>query len=217
MRRAYAESLIGFVLTGLWDLGFEIGHAARTVAECERLASEDPTVLASLLDARFLAGSFGFFGRLDAGVIQIAKDSGADALAAALAPRFSASLEPERLARDEQEPDVKRGPGALRDIQRLLWIARLRLRHDAPSRQPGAADAAAGYSPCVLIEARRFLWQVRCHLHLLTGRAQDRLVRELQPGVARRLGLGHGPAGVAKLLSRHRAHTGSVRALLGAA
>jgi [protein-PII] uridylyltransferase len=216
VRRAYAERLIGFVLTGLWDLGFEIGHAARTVAECERLASADPTVLASLLDSRFLTGSFGLYGRLDAGVTQIAKEMGAEALAAALVPRFSAPFEARRIARDEDEPDVKRGRGALRDIQRLLWIARLRHGHDAPSRQPGAADRAAG-APCVLIEARRFLWQVRCHLHLLTGRAQDRLIRELQPRVARRLGLGHGIAGVAELLGRHRAHTDSVRALLAVA
>ena len=51
----HAERLIGFVLTGLWDLGFEVGHTSRTVAECEELASAKPKVLASLLDARFLA------------------------------------------------------------------------------------------------------------------------------------------------------------------
>jgi [protein-PII] uridylyltransferase len=117
---------------------------------------------------------------------------------------------------DEDEPDVKRGAGALRDIQYLLWLARLDhlgTGSDARSELAGP-DAPV---PPILAEARRFLWQVRCHLHLLTGRAQDRLVRELHPRVARRLGLGHGTAGVAELLSRHRAHTGSVRALLRAA
>jgi hypothetical protein len=56
---ASAERLIGFVLTGLWDLGFTVGHATRTAAECRALADADPVVLASLLDARFLAGAHG--------------------------------------------------------------------------------------------------------------------------------------------------------------
>ena len=72
--------------------------------------------------------------------------------------------------------------------------------------------------PAVVADARRFLWQVRCHLHLLAGHAQDRMVRELQPLVARRLGLGRGPnTGVAELMDRHHGYTSSVRALLTAA
>jgi hypothetical protein len=109
VRRAYAERLIGYLLTGLWDLGFQIGHAARTVAECERLPRAEPTVLARLLDSGFLAGSFGLYGRLDAGVTQISKEMGAEAPAAALAPRFSAPLETRRMASDEDQPDIKRG------------------------------------------------------------------------------------------------------------
>jgi [protein-PII] uridylyltransferase len=97
--RAYAERLIGFLLTGLWDLGFEVGHTSRTIAECEALARAEPKVLVSLLDARFLAGSFSPFVRLETAVRQMAKDLGAE-------------------AGDEEEPDVKRSPGALRDIQR---------------------------------------------------------------------------------------------------
>lgn len=135
-------------------------------------------------------------------------------MAAAVAPPLPASRG--RTAVDEEEPDVKRGPGALRDIQRLLWIA----TRDHVGADPGARSELAGPHatvPPALADARRFLWQVRCYLHLLAGRTQDRLLRELQPLVARRLGLGRGPdTGVAELMARHRAYTHSVRALLTA-
>jgi [protein-PII] uridylyltransferase len=214
--RAHAERVIGFVLAGLWDLGFEVGHATRTVAECMKLARIDHSVFGSLLDARFLAGSFGLHAMLEGDVRQAVTAVGAQALAAALAPRPAASLEAARAANDEAEPDVKRGPGALRDIQRLLWLARL----GHGGADSGAQSALAGPDatvPPTVADARRFLWQVRCHLHLLAGRARDRLVRELQPLVACRLGLGRGPdAGAAELMDRYHAHTRAVRALLSA-
>jgi [protein-PII] uridylyltransferase len=77
----------------------------------------------------------------------------------------------------EDEPDVKRGPGGLRDLQRALWANACASARSMPLK------------PSRLVQAHRFLWQVRCHLHLLAGRAEDRLCRSLQPGIARRLGL----------------------------
>jgi [protein-PII] uridylyltransferase len=214
--RANAERLIGSVLTGLWDLGFEVGHTSRTLAECEALASAEPKVLASLFDARFLAGSFSLYGRLDASVRQTAKEIGREALAAGLAPGLSTSLEGHRAAHDDEEPDVKRGPGALRDIQRLLWLARLKHVGTA-SGAPSELARLHATMPPIVGDARRFLWQVRCHLHLLAGRAQDRLVHELQAPIARRLGLGRGSdTGVAELMGCYHAYTRAVRALLTA-
>ena len=207
--RGHAERLVGFMLTGLWDLGFEVGHATRTVAECMAVGRADHSVLTSLLDARFLAGSCSLHAMLDGEVWRTAQDVGGRALAAALAPTRAASRGP--TVDDEHEPDVKRGPGALRDIQRLQWLTRL----DPAGAQVGAWSEPArpdATMPPVLADARRFLWKVRCHLHVLAGRAQDRLVRELQPLVARRLGLGRGPHD--ELLDLYHGHTRAVRALL---
>jgi [protein-PII] uridylyltransferase len=209
--RAHAERLIGFVLTGLWDLGFEVGHTSRTLAECAELARAEPKVLASLFDARFLAGSFSLYGRLENGVRQTANDIGTEAFAAALAPRLSAPPDG-AWAVDEDEPDVKRGPGALRDIQRLLWLARLQHVGTEPGAPSDLARPHATMLP-IVGDARRFLWRVRCHLHLLAGRAQDRLLRELQPVVARGLGLGRGSD---ELMGCYHAYTRAVRALLTA-
>jgi [protein-PII] uridylyltransferase len=212
--RAQAERLISFVLTGLWDLGFEVGHASRTSGECVAFARNNHVALTSLLDARFLAGSFGVHAMLKDEVRQAAKELGAKALTVALRPTDPASRG--STADDEAEPDVKRGPGALRDIQRLLWLARLD-HVDADFGAPSELGGLDATVPPIVAEARRFLWQVRCHLHLLAGRAQDRLVDELQPLVARRLGLRAGSdAGVAELMACYRAYTHAVRAVLTA-
>jgi [protein-PII] uridylyltransferase len=106
---------------------------------------------------------------------------------------------------------VKRGRGGLRDIQRWLWLAQL-------GHHSAGHEAAAGAlePPATLVEARRFLWQVRAHLHLIAGGAQDRLRHDLQPAVATRLGIGRGAAGAAALLRAYRRHMQSVRTLLKA-
>jgi [protein-PII] uridylyltransferase len=212
--RAQAERLISFVLTGLWDLGFEVGHASRTAGECVAFARVNHVALTSLLDARFLAGSFGVHAMLKDEARQAAQELGATALTVALRPTDPASRG--STADDEAEPDVKRGPGALRDIQRLLWLARLD-HVDADFGAPSELGGLDATVPPIVAEARRFLWQVRCHLHLLAGRAQDRLVDELQPLVARRLGLRAGSdAGVAELMACYRAYTNAVRTVLTA-
>ena len=97
-----------------------------------------------------------------------------DAVGSALSPT------PRHAPRDvyalEDEPDLKRGPGGLRDLQRALWANACASARSMPLK------------PSRLVQAHRFLWLVRCHLHLLVGRAEDRLKSALQPDVARRLG-----------------------------
>ena len=103
-------------------------------------------------------------------------------------------------AQTPDEPDVKRGPGGLRDLQRALSVNTL-----ASGRPTALAEPA-------LIEAYRFLWLVRCHLHLLVGRAEDRLSLALQPGIARRLGFGepYGTNPALRLLHVFRRHAQNV-------
>jgi len=98
------------------------------------------------------------------------------------------------------EPDVKRGPGGLRDLQRALSVNAL------------ASGRPAALAEPTLIEAHRFLWLVRCHLHLLVGRAEDRLSSALQPEVARRLGFDEprGTIAAPRLLHILRRHAHNV-------
>ena len=90
---------------------------------------------------------------------------------------------------------MKKGSGALRDIQRLRWLARL--------QAPGSFAAA---------DVQLDLTAERCHPHLLTGRAEERLARPLQAQLALRMGLGRAGS---TLLAQHHAHTRAVRALAG--
>jgi [protein-PII] uridylyltransferase len=176
---AAMAACVNAVVAGLWDLGFVLDHAARSSRDCLDLARDEPAVLASLVDRRFLWGGFGLFAALDADL--------ADLFSGPLAARWrravnSAMASTSRVAvhgaqTQEDEPDVKRSPGGLRDLQRAL-----------------SANTLASGRPMTLVEPRlveahRFLWLVRCHLHLLVGRAEDRLSSTLQPSVARRLGL----------------------------
>jgi [protein-PII] uridylyltransferase len=191
---------VNAVVAGLWDLGFVLDHAARTCRDSVDLAQSEPTVLASLLDRRFLWGGFGLFAALDADLARLF--SGPDAArwrCAVDSAMGSTRRDALRGAqRSDDEPDVKRGPGSLRDLQRMRAASIL-----ASGRATALAEPA-------LIEAQRFLWLVRCHLHLLVGRAEDRLSSPLQADVARRLGFGGSPGAAARLLHHFRGHAHNV-------
>jgi len=202
------EACISAVVASLWDLGFVVDHAARSVRECVELAKDDATVLAGLVDRRFRWGGFGLFRSLDTDITALLsgpdaghwRDAVGDALSSA---RRFAPLEMQAL---DAEPDLKRGPGGLRDLQRAIWA------NGRASRRPMPLTQSS------LIEAHRFLWLVRCHLHLLAGRAEDRLSLSLQPGVACRLGLDAPHKSAAPLLlDLFRYHTRNVLAAAGVA
>jgi [protein-PII] uridylyltransferase len=199
---AATAACVSSVVAGLWDLGFVLDHAARSSRECLDLALAEPTVLASLLDRRFLWGGFGLFAALDADLADLFSGPHAaqwrEAIASALASTRRDALHGAQTP--EYEPDVKRGPGGLRDLQRALSVNTL-----ASGRPKALAEPT-------LVEAHRFLWLVRCHLHLLVGRAEDRLSSALQPGVARRLGFDEprGTSAAPRLLRLFRRHAHNV-------
>lgn len=181
------EAVVEFVLYVLWDLGFKVGSAARSVEEGLSLARTDMMVRTTLLEARVLAGdrtlAEDFLKRFRAMV------KGADPR-----PFIAAKLE-ERAARHDKagavryrvEPNIKDGKGGLRDLNTLFWIA----RSLAPESDMGAAvldDLLTARERRTFEEAFDFLWRVRAHLHLTAGRAEEKLTFDLQPEVARRMG-----------------------------
>jgi [protein-PII] uridylyltransferase len=199
---AATAACVNAVVAGLWDLGFVLDHAARSSRECLDLARDEPAVLASLLDRRFLWGGFGLFATLDADLAGLFSGPHAarwrGAVDSAMAGTRQDALH--GVQAPEDEPDVKRGPGGLRDLQRALSANTL-----ASGRPTTLAEPT-------LFEAHRFLWLVRCHLHLLVGRAEDRLSSALQPGVARRIGFDepHGINAAPRLLHLFRRHAHNV-------
>jgi [protein-PII] uridylyltransferase len=200
------KACIRAVVAGLWDLGFVLDHAARSASECLALASDDATVLAGLVDRRFLWGGFGLFTSLDTDIKVLLSGPEAGRWRDAVGDALSSTHRhaPCQTQGLDDEPDLKRGPGGLRDLQRAIWANTL-----ASGRPMSLTEAP-------LIEAHRFLWLVRCHLHFLAGRAEDRLSLSLQPGIAHRLGLDapNRPA-APLLLDLFRYHAGNVLAAIG--
>ncbi len=185
----HAESVIEYMLYALWDLGFKVGHASRTVEECLRLAKGDFTIRTALLETRRLCG--------DAGLVDELRRRFRGELVDGTAGEFVAAKLKERDERHARagasrymvEPNVKEGKGALRDLNTLFWIAQYLHPVDKPSELV-RLDMFTPREFTAFTRAFDFLWAVRAHLHFVTGRAEERLTFDLQPEIATRMGYG---------------------------
>ena len=184
---AHAESVIEFMLYALWDLGFKVGHASRTIEECLKLSREDFTIRTSILESRRLTGDERLAQELKRRFREdVIKGTGSEFVAAKLKERD------ERHARAGAsrylvEPNVKEGKGALRDLNTLFWIAQYLHPVDSPDHAL-SLEMFDRRDVRAFIRAFDFLWAVRCHLHFVTGRPEERLSFDLQPEIARRMG-----------------------------
>ncbi|QOW21361.1 [protein-PII] uridylyltransferase [Novilysobacter avium] len=170
----------------LWDCGLPVGHAVRSLEQCTQASIEDITVLTALLEARPL----------------MANEHERRELQAAVSPRlvwppqqfFEAKrLElRERHARfddtaDNLEPNLKEGPGGLRDVQTLNWMA-LRIIGTADMESLVAFGQMGADEVATLERERRGLARLRYGLHLVAGKREERLRFDFQKLLATRLG-----------------------------
>ncbi|MDR3373770.1 MAG: [protein-PII] uridylyltransferase [Ancalomicrobiaceae bacterium] len=183
----WGESVIEYILYMLWDLGLKVGHATRNVEECIRQARADFTVRTAILEARFLWGEKSLYDemtrRFDEEVV---KSTGVEFIAAKLAERDERHKR-QGGSRYLVEPNIKEGKGGLRDLQTLYWIAKYFYR----VRDPADLITKGVFSKAEYARFRRcedFLWAIRCHMHFVTGRAEERLSFDLQREIAGRLG-----------------------------
>ena len=187
-RTPHVEQMAEFLLFRLYDLGLKVGHSVRSVAECVKLAKADLTVRTALLETRFVWGSPGALRGVRAR-LPGARSWRAAARTSSRPSSPSATQRHEKLgdSRFLLEPNIKEGKGGLRDLHTLMWIGRF--LYDV--REPGELvrhGVLTRQSLETFIRSRRFLWTVRCHLHYLAGRAEERLTFDLQPEIARRMG-----------------------------
>ncbi len=200
----HGESVLEYMLYALWDMGLKVGHAFRTPDECVRLAREDVTIKTSLLDMRFICG--------DGELFEDARKAFQDKCVEGQDAQFIADKLAERDARHARqgdtryvvEPNVKESKGGLRDLQTLYWIIKHMEGGEAlEDVMKSSVFARADYRRYV--RAARFFWTVRCHLHYLTGRAEERLGFDLQPEIAERMGYRDrgGQLGVERFMKRY--------------
>jgi [protein-PII] uridylyltransferase len=181
------QKIVETLLYVLWDLKQKVGHATRTVDECLKQARADMTIRTTLIEARLVTGDKALFETLQT---RFDRD-----IVAKTAPEFvSAKLaeREERVARAGAsrylvEPNIKEGKGGLRDLNTLFWISkyvyRVRNAHELVSAGLFSQAEFGLFRRC-----EEFLWSVRCRLHFLAGRAEERLSFDVQRPIARQLG-----------------------------
>lgn len=182
----WAESVIESMLYMLWDLKLKVGHSCRTVKDCLRLGREDYTIRTALLEHRFIAGNAALAEKLRTVLrTELFRGTEAEFIEAKLAERAERHRRQGGM-RYVLEPNVKEGKGGLRDLQALYWIAKyihqVETAADLVDRGVFTHDEYDTFA-----QAEDFLWAVRCHMHLITGRATDQLTFDLQVEVARRM------------------------------
>ncbi len=183
----WGESVVEYILYMLWDLGQKVGHATRTLNECVRLSRSDMTIRTAILEARFIDGEKKLYDELiekfDKDVL---RNTSAEFIAAKLAER-DARHNQQGNSRYMVEPNIKEGKGGLRDIQTLFWIGQYAYRvRRARALIKAGVFTEEEYNR--FKKANNHLWTVRCHLHFLTDRPEERLSFDVQRELSTRLG-----------------------------
>ncbi len=183
---AWAEQVIESILYTLWDLGLKVGHSSRSLDEMIRMAKGDLTIRTALLESRYVWGDQPLYDdaskRFDAEVL------------AGTARSFVTEKLAERDTRHKRmgdsryvvEPNLKEGKGGLRDLHTLFWIGKYMHRVQSV---PELVDRGL-LTKAELLQFQKtenFLWAVRCHLHMLAGRAEERLTFDVQREIAQRM------------------------------
>ena len=184
---AATKALVEAILYPLWDLGLKVGQSVRTVTESTNYAKDDLHLHVALLETRHLCGSPELFAQLEAKTAALLSGQ-------AWKPFARAIVESQRKRREKaggsaylQEPDLKNGVGALRDVQGCVWIARTARNGVGP-----AGLAASGFLPAVDLqkfeEAKQVLLRLRCELHFQVTRPTEQLSLERQNTMSAALG-----------------------------
>ncbi len=184
-RREVRHALEKFIVF-LWDIGLEVGHSVRTLSECSHAASHDITIMTNLVEARLITGDRVLFNKLQEATNTKQMWPSDEFLHAKQAEQHKRYAKFDNTAYN-LEPNIKGGPGGLRDMQVITWVAKrhfgVRTLHDLVTHQ---FLTETEYQD--LIAEQDFLWQIRFALHLLNKRREDRLLFDYQVALAKQFG-----------------------------
>jgi [protein-PII] uridylyltransferase len=182
----WSEQVIESILYTLWDLGLKVGHSSRSLDEMVKMCKSDLTIRTAMLESRYVWGDQLLYDEASA---RFDKD-----VLAGTARTFVTDKLAERDARHKRmgdsryvvEPNLKEGKGGLRDLHTLFWIGKYIHRVQSVSelveRGLLSKEELRQFQ-----KAENFLWAVRCHLHAITGRAEERLTFDVQREIASRM------------------------------
>ena len=183
----WGESVVEYLLYLLWDLGLKVGHATRSVEQSLKLSKGDITIRTALLDARYILGDQSLFAALTRRFqAEVVRGTAREFVEAKLTERDERHQRA-GASRYRVEPNIKDGKGGLRDLHTLHWLAKY-LYGNGLSEANAETSVFSNEEYSTFRRCEDFLWTVRCHLHFLAGRAEERLTFDLQPAMAERLG-----------------------------
>jgi [protein-PII] uridylyltransferase len=201
------------VVYGLWDVDFEVGQVVSSVSGLNKLMREDFSAQTTYLEPQFILGDRDFFQQWHHALLQ--------SYGTKQQKRFLHSLLQYREKRFSQfgesiyllEPQIKEGPGALRDLHSLRWTG-LVLLGTSDLQEFASKGWITQQERQWLEKARDFLWRVRLQVHLLNGRKQDRLLLQDQKQLAEKLEFreeGTNAKAVEAFMRQYYRHTARIR------
>ncbi|MEA3003288.1 MAG: [protein-PII] uridylyltransferase [Sphingomonadales bacterium] len=212
----WPEQVIEALLYLLWDLGLKVGHSSRSVDELIAAASADHTIRTAMLEARYLWGDERLFDEVRARFW--AEVVGTKARAFVTEKLEEREIRHRRMgdSRYVVEPNVKEGKGGLRDLHTLFWIAKYAYRVENVGELVQVGLLTDG-ELAQFQRAERFLWAVRCHLHIVAGRAEERLTFDYQREIAARMNYADRPgkSSVERFMRHYFLHAKTVGDLTG--
>lgn len=181
------DEFIQDVISILWGIGMEIGHSCRTLKDCLRLAEEDLTVKTSMIETRFLIGDQARYKKFASSISKhILRKNIQSFLRSKLQEKYSRYGGSQGVV-FSPEPNIKEGPGGLRDYHTALWATAVRFGCQS-LREIGPNDAISPQEIDTLYESINFSLRVRNELHYLSNKKGDALNLALQAELARNLG-----------------------------
>ena len=186
-KTSHREKVVEYILYILWDLGLKVGHATRSLNECMRTAKTDLVIRTTLVESRFLAGDKRLYNTLRRRFqAEVVKGSETAYIEAKLAERNARHVTMGD-SRYVLEPNIKEGKGSLRDLHTLFWIAKYIFTVDDVDELV-ARKVLIRSEANLFAKALNFLLTLRCHLHYISGRAEERLTFDLQSEIGRLMG-----------------------------
>ena len=183
---AWCEQVIEAMLYFLWDLALKIGHSSRSLDDTVRMGRSDLTIRTAMLEGRYVWGDQALF---DEAARRFWKEVVSGTERAYVTDKLAERNDRHKRLGDSRyvvEPNVKEGKGGLRDLHTLYWIGKY-IHHVRSAAELVDVGLLTAGEYRAFHRAENFFWAVRCHLHTITGRAEDRLTFDLQREVAARL------------------------------
>ena len=208
----FVETVTESLLYSLWDARLQVGHAVRNAAECVALAAGDLTIKTALLDGRYLCGSPELAGEFETQVRRKLATTDVDGFVAAKMAESRSRHEKHGGSVFILEPNVKEGQGGLRDLNHVLWVARVKTDAiDLEALRERGAVTAREYEE--LAAAREFLFRTRTALHFHSRTKTEQLTFERQDAIGARFGyVAEGNNSVGDMFMRDYYHHAAVMA-----